>query len=103
MIKAKEIAEQKEKKQDAQQDAQTVAAWQFLGSKTDQLWLLVRTVRTVCTVRTDMIIINFYSCFLPVFATFMLAFSCFFPVSCLFFACFFPDFVLFFSVFPRIE
>jgi hypothetical protein len=38
--KAKEVAEKKEKKLDAQDDAQTVAAWQFLGAKTDQLWLL---------------------------------------------------------------
>ena len=43
LSKAKEVAEKKEKKENAQEDAQTVAAWQFLGAKTDQLWLLVRT------------------------------------------------------------
>ena len=42
--KAKDIAEKKEKMQTAQEDVQTVAAWQFLGAKVDQLWLLVRDV-----------------------------------------------------------
>ena len=47
--KAKDIAEMKEKRQTAQEDVQTVAAWQFLGAKTDQLWLLVRTLHTFKT------------------------------------------------------
>lgn len=39
--KAQERGDKKEKIKDAQLDAQTVATWQFLGAKTDQLWLLV--------------------------------------------------------------
>jgi hypothetical protein len=41
-VRASDVAQKKEKKADAQLDAQTVATWQFLGAKTDQLWLLVR-------------------------------------------------------------
>ena len=41
-VRASDGAQKKEKKVDAQLDAQTVATWQFLGAKTDQLWLLVR-------------------------------------------------------------
>ena len=41
--KAKERGDKKEKIKDSQLDAQTVATWQFLGAKTDQLWLLVST------------------------------------------------------------
>ena len=41
-VRASDVAQKKEKRADAQLDAQTVATWQFLGAKTDQLWLLVR-------------------------------------------------------------
>jgi hypothetical protein len=47
LTKAKEAGERKGKRADAQLDAQTVATWQFLGAKTDQLWLLVRSPRRI--------------------------------------------------------
>jgi hypothetical protein len=44
MKKENEKKEKKELKQNAQDDVQTLASWQLLGSKSDQLWLLVSDV-----------------------------------------------------------
>jgi hypothetical protein len=42
--KENEKKEKKEKKENVQDDVQTLASWQLLGSKSDQLWLLVSSI-----------------------------------------------------------